>query len=132
MRVPTRYAAASVAILIGWIACSCGVDVVDAQTQPAELVFGDGGGFTPWHGAENFAIGTQDRAPRRGFTDENELFDVTVSLILSGQKELVSIEREKELINMAISRNPDLLILGKHYENDHEQFVVMSKELEAN
>ena len=30
---------------------------------------------------------------------------------------------------MAISRNPDLRILGKHYKNDHERFVVMSKEL---
>ena len=56
-------------------------------------MFGDEGGFTPWHGAENFAIGTQDRAPKRGFTDKNELFDVSVGLILmSGQKELISLD----------------------------------------
>lgn len=62
--------------------------------------------------------------------DSLDVLDVTVGLIsMSGQKELVSLDREKELINMAISRNPELLILGKHYKNDLERFVVMSKEL---
>ena len=42
---------------------------------------------------------TQDRAPKRGFTNENELFDVTVGLIsMSGQKELVSIENIIKMI----------------------------------
>ena len=62
--------------------------------------------------------------------DSLDVLDVTVGLISrSGQRELISLDRETELINMALTRNPELMILGKHYHNDPEKFVSMSNNL---
>jgi len=62
--------------------------------------------------------------------DSLDVLDVTIGIIsLAGRQEIVSGEREKELVGMALSRHPELLILGKHYHYDPERFVKMSKNL---
>jgi len=62
--------------------------------------------------------------------DSLDLLDVAVGLIsTSGRKELISLDRERELIDMALTRHPELMILGKHYRDDPERFVIMTKNL---
>lgn len=62
--------------------------------------------------------------------DSLDILDMTIGVISeAGRKELISIERERELISMALSRNPELMIIGKHYHDDPERFVAMSKDL---
>jgi len=62
--------------------------------------------------------------------DSLDVLDVTVGVIsAAGRLELISMEREKELVRMALSRHPELMILGKHYRNDPERFVTMSRSL---
>lgn len=62
--------------------------------------------------------------------DSLDLLDVTIGLIASlGRDGLVSMDREKELIEMALTRHPELLILGKHYHKDPQRFVELSKSL---
>ena len=61
--------------------------------------------------------------------DSLDVLDVTIGVIsAAGREEIISVEREKELINMALSRHPELMILGKHYHEDPKRFVMMSKE----
>eukprot|EP00531_Pseudo-nitzschia_arenysensis_P017151 CAMPEP_0116122814 /NCGR_PEP_ID=MMETSP0329-20121206/4414_1 /TAXON_ID=697910 /ORGANISM="Pseudo-nitzschia arenysensis, Strain B593" /LENGTH=1127 /DNA_ID=CAMNT_0003616685 /DNA_START=306 /DNA_END=3689 /DNA_ORIENTATION=- len=62
--------------------------------------------------------------------DSLDVLDITIGVISNaGRQELISMEREKELINMALSRHPELMIIGKHYYEDPERFVMMSKDL---
>jgi Endoplasmic Reticulum Oxidoreductin 1 (ERO1)/FAD binding domain len=62
--------------------------------------------------------------------DSLDALDVTVSVIASlGREGLISMEREKELIELAFSRDPDLLILGRHYYNDPERFVILAEKI---
>jgi len=62
--------------------------------------------------------------------DSLDVLDVTVGIIsAAGRRELISAEREKELVNMALSRHPELMILGKHYREDPERFVAMSRDI---
>lgn len=62
--------------------------------------------------------------------DSLDVLDVTIGVIsAAGREEIISTEREKELINMALSRHPELMIIGKHYHDDPKRFVTMSKEL---
>jgi len=62
--------------------------------------------------------------------DSLDVLDVTIGIIsTAGRRELISLEREKELINMALSRHPELMILGKYYHNDPDRFVTLSKSL---
>lgn len=62
--------------------------------------------------------------------DSLDVLDVTIGVIsTAGRHELISLEREKEMINMALSRHPELMIIGKHYHGDPKRFVKMSKEL---
>mmetsp|Transcript_8408 Transcript_8408/g.20673 ORF Transcript_8408/g.20673 Transcript_8408/m.20673 type:complete len:1155 (+) Transcript_8408:182-3646(+) len=62
--------------------------------------------------------------------DSLDVLDITIGVISSaGKQELISVEREKELIGMALSRHPELMIIGKHYHEDPERFVIMSKDL---
>jgi flavocytochrome c len=62
--------------------------------------------------------------------DSLESLDVTIGLIATLAKEnYISRPREKELIDMALSRNPELLILGKHYNQDLLRFAELSKNL---
>ena len=62
--------------------------------------------------------------------DSLDLLDITIGLIATlGRSEMISVEREKELIDMALSRNPELLIMGKHYHKDPQRFVELTKNL---
>jgi hypothetical protein len=48
-----------------------------------------------------------------------DILDVTVGVIASlGRENLISLEREKEFIDLAFARHPELLIFGKHYSNE--------------
>jgi flavocytochrome c len=56
-----------------------------------------------------------------------DLVDATVGAIAAlGREDLVSLDREKELVELALSKNPELLILGKHYGNDVQRFFAMT------
>ena len=87
--------------------------------------------------SENNAKETKGAAPiqaptaRLGSPVESlDILDVTVGVIASlGRENLISIEREKELIDLAFSRHPELLILGKHYSNDLQRFLTMSSSI---
>ena len=59
-----------------------------------------------------------------------DLLDATVKAIASlGRENHISLEQEQELIQLALTRNPELLILGKHYGNDPQRFLSMSASL---
>ena len=78
------------------------------------------------------SILTESSAPPLSSTsyDSLDILDVTVGIIsAAGRQEMISVGREKELINMALSRHPELMILGKHYRDDPKRFVMMSKDL---
>jgi hypothetical protein len=62
--------------------------------------------------------------------DSLDALDVTVSVIASlGRQGLIGIERERELIDLALSRHPDLLILGKHYHTDLDRFLILAQNI---
>ena len=62
--------------------------------------------------------------------DSFDVLDITIGVIsTAGRQGIMSVEREKELINMALARQPELMIIGKHYHNDPKRFIMMSKEL---
>ncbi|KAL3911432.1 MAG: hypothetical protein SGILL_007284, partial [Bacillariaceae sp.] len=62
--------------------------------------------------------------------DSLDSLDVTVGLIAKlGREDLISVDREKELIDMALSRHPELLILGKHYHKDPQRFLELCQGL---
>jgi len=59
-----------------------------------------------------------------------DILDVTIGAIASlGRENLISMEDEKEFIQMALERHPELLILGKHYGTDPRRFLAMSASL---
>eukprot|EP00535_Pseudo-nitzschia_heimii_P010096 CAMPEP_0197180416 /NCGR_PEP_ID=MMETSP1423-20130617/5042_1 /TAXON_ID=476441 /ORGANISM="Pseudo-nitzschia heimii, Strain UNC1101" /LENGTH=1181 /DNA_ID=CAMNT_0042630493 /DNA_START=218 /DNA_END=3766 /DNA_ORIENTATION=- len=62
--------------------------------------------------------------------DGLDALDITIGVIsMAGRQEIISLEREKELIDLALSRHPELMIIGKHYHDDPKRFVMMSKQL---
>ncbi len=62
--------------------------------------------------------------------DSLDILDMTIGVISeAGRQALISVERERELVTMALSRNPELMIIGKYYHDDPERFVTMSKDL---
>lgn len=55
------------------------------------------------------------------------LLDATIGAIATlGKNDLISFEREKELIELAMGHHPELLILGKHYATDPQRFLALS------
>jgi flavocytochrome c len=77
---------------------------------------------------------TETAAPAFGTPpsyDSLDMVDITVGAIASlGRKEYISMDRETELISMALARHPELLILSKHYHTDPERFASMVGSLE--
>lgn len=58
---------------------------------------------------------------------QSDLVDIVVGLTASlARSGHLSDEREAELVQMALQRNSDLLILGKHYSTDVDKFLVFS------
>jgi len=79
--------------------------------------------------ASSVVMDTSSSSPSMPY-DSLDVLDATIGIIsTAGQQELISLEREKELVTMALSRHPELMILGKHYYKDPERFVTMSKNL---
>jgi len=61
-----------------------------------------------------------------------DILDVTIGVIAQlGKSNAISLEREKELIDLALSKHPELLILGKHYADDAQRFLTMSSSIGA-
>lgn len=61
-----------------------------------------------------------------------DMLDKTVGAIaLLGRDNLISLEREKELVDLALSNTPELLILGKHYYADTRRFLTMTASIGA-
>ena len=59
-----------------------------------------------------------------------QLVDMAVGLASSlGKNGLIAFDREVELVELALSRNPDLLILVKYYSDDQEKFLQVSQSL---
>ena len=59
-----------------------------------------------------------------------DLLDNAVGLIAElGRKDMISFERERTLIDLALSRHPELLVLAKHYRTDLERFHLLSQSL---
>jgi flavocytochrome c len=59
-----------------------------------------------------------------------DLLDVTVGIVSSlGRENRISLEREAELIELALSRHPELLILAKHYQADPDRFLALAKSI---
>jgi flavocytochrome c len=64
--------------------------------------------------------------------DSLDILDITVGAIAAlGKENLISMDREKELVELALTKHPELLILGKHYGNDAQRFLVMSASIGA-
>lgn len=64
--------------------------------------------------------------------DSLDILDMTVGVIAAlGRSDAISMDREKELIELALSKHPELLILGKHYGNDAQRFLAMSASIGA-
>lgn len=61
-----------------------------------------------------------------------DMLDMTVGVIAElGSLEAISLEREQELIQLALSKHPELLILGRHYAHDAQKFLAMSASIGA-
>lgn len=59
-----------------------------------------------------------------------DIVDATVGLIASlGQEHLISMEREIELVSLALAKHPELLVLGKHYATDPKRFLALSSSI---
>lgn len=56
-----------------------------------------------------------------------EMVDRLVGLAASlGQKGKINFDQEKELVSGALERNPNLLILARHYANDEDKFLALA------
>lgn len=61
-----------------------------------------------------------------------DLVDTVVGLVASmGRQNWITFEREQELVQLALQRHPELLILGKHYGSDVSKFWQLSKSIIA-
>jgi flavocytochrome c len=59
-----------------------------------------------------------------------DILDGAVGLIAKlGQEKLIAWEREAELVQLALQRNPELLILAKHYGNDVSKFLELASSI---
>ncbi len=59
-----------------------------------------------------------------------DMMDMTIGVIAQlGRVDSISMEREKELIELALNKHPELLILGKHYSHDAQRFLAMSESI---
>eukprot|EP00934_Nitzschia_sp_Nitz4_P005122 Nitzschia sp. Nitz4//scaffold25_size161228//17957//21361//NITZ4_002415-RA/size161228-processed-gene-0.178-mRNA-1//-1//CDS//3329544541//5112//frame0 len=55
-----------------------------------------------------------------------DALDKTVGVIASlGHAQQISLDRERELVELALEHNPELLILGKHYYADPQRFLAV-------
>jgi len=55
-----------------------------------------------------------------------DILDRTVGAIANlGRQNLINMDRENELVSLALSKHPELLVLGKHYANDPEKFLAL-------
>ncbi|KAL3937146.1 MAG: hypothetical protein SGBAC_007684 [Bacillariaceae sp.] len=55
-----------------------------------------------------------------------DIVDRTVGAIANlGRQNLINMDRENELVMLALSKHPELLILGKHYANDPGKFLAL-------
>ncbi|CAJ1958810.1 unnamed protein product [Cylindrotheca closterium] len=55
-----------------------------------------------------------------------DIMDRTVGAIANlGRQNLISMARENELVMLALSKHPELLVLGKHYASDPEKFLAL-------
>jgi flavocytochrome c len=68
-----------------------------------------------------------------GFGDDQvslQLFDMAIGLVSSlGKNGKIPFDREVELVELALARNPDLLILVKYYGDDQGKFLEVSRSL---
>lgn len=56
-----------------------------------------------------------------------DMMDMTVGIIAKmGRLNMISFDRERELVDLALSKHPELLILGKHYSSDVDRFLALS------
>jgi flavocytochrome c len=56
-----------------------------------------------------------------------EAVDIAVGLAASlGRQGLIDFEQEKELVEKALQRDPDLLILARHYASDADKFLALA------
>jgi len=61
-----------------------------------------------------------------------DVLDQTVGMLATlGRQNLISIERERELVSLALAKHPELLVLGKHYANDPKRFLAFSETIAA-
>jgi len=59
-----------------------------------------------------------------------DIIDMTVGVIAKlGRLEMISMDRERELVDLALSKHPELMILGKHYANDEDRFLAFSSSI---
>jgi flavocytochrome c len=62
--------------------------------------------------------------------DSSELVDQAVGVVAKlGRQKMIDLQREEELVHLALSRNLDLLILAKHYGTDVPRFYQLSTAL---
>eukprot|EP00526_Cylindrotheca_closterium_P001999 CAMPEP_0113657784 /NCGR_PEP_ID=MMETSP0017_2-20120614/31288_1 /TAXON_ID=2856 /ORGANISM="Cylindrotheca closterium" /LENGTH=1123 /DNA_ID=CAMNT_0000571849 /DNA_START=44 /DNA_END=3416 /DNA_ORIENTATION=+ /assembly_acc=CAM_ASM_000147 len=55
-----------------------------------------------------------------------DILDRTVGAIANlGRQNMISMDRENELVSLALSKHPELLVLGKHYASDPEKFLAL-------
>jgi flavocytochrome c len=53
-----------------------------------------------------------------------DIVDQTVGVLAAlGRDNLISLQREQELVQMALAKHPELLMLGKHYSTDPQRFL---------
>jgi flavocytochrome c len=56
-----------------------------------------------------------------------DILDRTVGIIASlGRDNLISTERENDLVALALAKHPELLVLGKHYASDPQRFLALT------
>eukprot|EP00980_Cylindrotheca_fusiformis_P015073 scaffold4157_cov136-Cylindrotheca_fusiformis.AAC.23 len=62
--------------------------------------------------------------------DSLDVMDRTVGVVASlGRDNLISKDRENELVGLAMAKDPGLLVLGKHYASDPQRFLALTATL---
>lgn len=107
-------------------------DKQQQQHPPADI--GQVGSTTP-------TIRTQSKSNQGSSTNGVEssssilsldVIDTTIGLIaLLGRENLISFQRETELIQLALEHNPELLLLAKYYSYDKNKFLKLSTSIVA-
>jgi len=68
--------------------------------------------------------------PQSGSLESFDLLDITVGLVSSlGRDGHISMDRESELIELALQRHPELLVLAKHYNQNVDRFLHFARKI---